>query len=128
MAGETMNPVECGLKEQSTPRYIDVNRETDAMEKVLETKRKEGIDENDATFFAFARFIDALKSTPTADVQEVKHGKWEQQTEPLGWEDVDCAVCSVCGESYILNEDMNIDDWKEWSRYCPNCGARMDEK
>lgn len=74
------------------------------------------------------QIIQLLNESPTADVQKVKHGKWEQQTEPLGWEDVDCAVCSVCGESYILNEDMDIDDWKEWSRYCPNCGARMDEK
>ena len=71
----------------------------------------------------------AVKCAPAADVQEVKHGKWEQQTEPLGWEDVDCAVCSVCGESVILTDsDMDIDDIRNWWNYCPCCGAKMDGK
>ena len=74
--------------------------------------------------------IDALQNIvdeiPAADVQEVKHAYWYQQEEPLGWQEVDCAICSACGESYILNEDMNMDDWREWSHYCPNCGAKMD--
>lgn len=57
----------------------------------------------------------------------VKHGHWEQQTEPLGWQDVDCAVCSVCGNSVVLTDsDMDIDDIRNWWNYCLNCGAKMD--
>ena len=53
----------------------------------------------------FAKMIDA---TPTADVVEVRHGEWEQHR-------LRNPRCSLCN-SYNI----------EKSRYCPNCGARMD--
>lgn len=49
---------------------------------------------------------------PTADVQEVKHGEWENQ-EP-GYRVADF-MCSVCH-----SESDKLFD------YCPDCGARMD--
>ena len=61
-----------------------------------------------------------------ADVVEVRHGKWIENQEPLGWCDVDCAECSVCHESWIIDEDSSIDDYKCMWHYCPNCGAKMD--
>ena len=67
-----------------------------------------------------------IKSAPTADVVEVRHGKWIETQEPLGWCDVDCAECSVCHESWIIDEDSSIDDYKCMWHYCPNCGAKMD--
>ena len=67
-----------------------------------------------------------IKSAPTADVVEVRHGKWVETQEPLGWCDVDCAECSVCHESWIIDEDSSIDDYKCMWHYCPNCGAKMD--
>lgn len=55
-----------------------------------------------------------------ADVQEVKHGKWIEKEEDLGY---DVYQCSVCKEEYCLEtgspQENNYD-------YCPNCGARMD--
>lgn len=68
----------------------------------------------------------AIKSVPTADVVEVRHGKWVETQEPLGWCDVDCAECSVCHESWIIDEDSSIDDYECMWHYCPNCGAKMD--
>ena len=68
----------------------------------------------------------AIKSVPTADVAEVRHGKWIETQEPLGWRDVDCAECSVCHESWIIDEDSSIDDYECMWHYCPNCGAKMD--
>lgn len=46
--------------------------------------------------------------TPTADVAEVKHGKWTSN----GLRNPQCSLC----------RNYNI----EKSRFCPNCGARMD--
>ena len=63
---------------------------------------------------------------PAADVVEVRHGEWVETQEPLGWRDVDCAECSVCHESWIIDEDSSIDDYECMWHYCPNCGAKMD--
>lgn len=70
--------------------------------------------------------IKILKEAPAADVQEIKHGKWIETQEPLGWCDIDCAECSVCHESWIIDEDSSIDDYECMWHYCPNCGAKMD--
>lgn len=70
--------------------------------------------------------IKILKEAPAVDVQEIKHGKWIETQEPLGWCDVDCAECSVCHESWIIDEDSSIDDYECMWHYCPNCGAVMD--
>lgn len=67
-----------------------------------------------------------LKEAPAVDVQEIKYGKWIETQEPLGWCDVDCAECSVCHESWIIDEDSSIDDYECMWHYCPNCGAKMD--
>lgn len=65
----------------------------------------------------------------TADVQEVRHGEWIQdtwlleeinKTEPI-------AVCSVCGYAVPLY-DMDYDDIVRSYQYCPYCGAKMDRK
>ena len=72
------------------------------------------------------RAIMFVKDQSVADVVEVRHGKWVETQEPLGWCDVDCAECSVCHESWIVDEDSSIDDYEYMWHYCPNCGAKMD--
>lgn len=49
---------------------------------------------------------------PTVD--PYKHGHWE--VSPTGW-----VYCSVCNEE--PPNETNIR-----SKYCPNCGAEMDER
>lgn len=49
-----------------------------------------------------------LNEQPTADVEEVKHGKWIT----FSLRDPQCSLC----HSYNF----------EQSNYCPNCGAKMD--
>lgn len=58
---------------------------------------------------ADARFVEALKKAPAADVAEVVHGEWLE-----GNKRQPCSECLYRGA-------------RAWS-YCPNCGAKMDGK
>lgn len=60
-----------------------------------------------------------------ADYVEVKYGKWLKTKEPLGWQDVDCVECSVCHESWVIDDNFDFDDYSEYYKFCPNCGAKM---
>lgn len=59
----------------------------------------------------------AIRHMPTADVAPVRHGKWISGNP----------ICPCCGEDKF--KDLDADIWADWQpQYCPNCGARMDEK
>lgn len=61
---------------------------------------------------------EVLEDTPTADVAEVRHGKWQPCYED--WrKQIEGDECSACGFQHY---GTNIRDYP----YCPNCGARMD--
>lgn len=69
---------------------------------------------------AYRDVIDMICAAPTADVQEVKHGKWCKSDIPN-----EKFVCSVCGGAcwyYDYKGEVAR------SNYCPNCGAKMDAK
>ena len=52
-------------------------------------------------------------------IEPVRHGKWKRNCY-MG----DCEYyCSLCG-AYALYEENSFSD--VLSRYCPNCGAKMD--
>ena len=58
-----------------------------------------------------------LIQAPSADVQEVRHGKWINETRTYG---TICAQCSVCGlfsGVWLRNAPY---------KYCPYCGSKMD--
>ena len=52
-----------------------------------------------------------IEETPTADVEEVKHGEWKRQKQGFYF------VCSVCGKAAATK-----------GNYCHNCGAKMDKE
>lgn len=52
-----------------------------------------------------------IEDFPTADVAEVKHGKWIDTTAYCGE-----FTCSICKEMCVTNK----------YKYCPHCGAEMD--
>ena len=61
----------------------------------------------------YLRLLDVGKffqSIPAADVVEVKHGKWVSHDFEVTFS------CSKCD----FTTDFHL------SKYCPNCGARMD--
>ena len=50
-----------------------------------------------------------IEDAPTADVQEVRHGEWEEREYGLFY------ACSNC--EYLVEYQL--------TNYCPNCGADM---
>lgn len=79
------------------PRYIDA-------EKIKYTEYING----DVTVSK-----DLVEKIPTTDVQEVRHGEWDEIRDAYGhlegWIHRDCGRMSMAKENY-----------------CPNCGAKMD--
>ena len=57
-----------------------------------------------------------MDELPTADVEPVRHGYWEQLHDRGGFP---ISQCTACGKRYHLN-DIGFN-------YCPNCGAKMDK-
>lgn len=89
-------------------RYIDVEL---LKNKILEDMAKAECEGRDCNGYTDALFH--LKTIPTADVVEVKHGEWF-----LGkYKCMDRSVCSVCNAVYEGGDNWN---------YCPCCGAKMD--
>ena len=74
-----------------------------------------------------ARYIDAdayafsgdLVNEPTADVVEVKHGKWIYNTDDF----TPKMRCSACGYNKPMVAGEGIE--QEPNNFCPHCGADM---
>ena len=64
-----------------------------------------------------ADYIYMIEDMPAADVVPVVHGHWIEQDKYTFGVMYDCSICG----SRIL------DNGHSWN-YCPNCGAKMDEK
>ena len=74
---------------------------------------------------------EALGRVPTADVVEVRHGKWIKMSDADGvyW------ACSECGEDIprISHYNPQFDLFPrlesiDKTKFCPNCGADMRER
>ena len=70
--------------------------------------------------------IEDLTKFPAADVAPVRHGEWLNF-----YGDFSTAECELCAELYEVSPDESpqkeyFDAFKEFYRYCPNCGAKMD--
>ena len=62
-----------------------------------------------------AYFKQIITDFPTADVEPVRHGRWENGNP----------ICPVCGGDKF--KDLDADIWCDWKpAFCPNCGAKMD--
>lgn len=60
--------------------------------------------------------------TPTADVEEVRHGKWiESEDDYYGLYIIKCSLCREVW-CFEVKDDVKLMNYN----YCPNCGARMD--
>lgn len=61
------------------------------------------------------QIIDLFDDLPTADVQPVKYGRWENTNTP------NQLRCSNCEIIHFIAQYPHGE-----IKYCPNCGARMD--
>ena len=59
-----------------------------------------------------------IDSQPTVDAVPVRHGKWNMKKDPFGYFG-DIPVCSECDCTSMMRIK---------TKYCPHCGARMDEE
>jgi hypothetical protein len=66
-----------------------------------------------------------MLNVPTADVQPVKHGKWNSWGRDTAYNKF--YRCSCCNYEISMDvESREFDD--SLPKYCLNCGARMDLK
>ena len=88
-------------------KYIDAD-------KLLESglRFRGGTNDDGLLYVPFCDVLKSIKEMPTADVEEVRHGRWI--------EDGDVQICSECGEEH---------EWADYrAPYCDICGAKMDGK
>ena len=95
--------------EKKMPRYFDADK--------IELKGISVFDQNLEVLIPLSDVRKALQMTPTADVQEVRHGRWI--SNDLGgykW----AYYCSECGwvDGYPFNDRH---------KYCPYCGAKLED-
>lgn len=79
------------------------------------------VEKSKAKFETMKGVISLVKSQPTADVQEVRHGKWQccdnnNNTIYNDW------YCSECGYYSDIRNKNRL------GNYCSNCGAKMDKE
>ena len=59
-----------------------------------------------------------LAGVPTADVQEIRHGRWINESRNMyGLISAQCSVCVLFSGTWLRNAPY---------KYCPHCGAKMD--
>ena len=66
------------------------------------------------TFVNFDCVSEAVLNTPTADVAEVRRGRWIKTSYP------EVHRCSVCDKPSNTSKGLH--------KYCPECGAKMNRK
>ena len=105
-------------------RLIDANALDSLLDDVEKGYRKRFLFKSASELKWIREAVSALR---TIDPESLRaHGKWLETVEELGWQEVRCFECSVCGESWILDEEWSIEEIKACHHYCPNCGAKME--
>lgn len=84
----------------------------DIMRTVIVSEKKKGY--TNPELEGISKVIDRIKAQPTADVQEVRHGKWRKVQN--------YALCTCCKHEVNWGNDDYL------SPYCPNCGTKMDKE
>ncbi len=86
--------------------------------KVIPTKYHNGYDN------ALADVEKAIQELPT--IEERKKGKWEFVSYGDGLGNYHCSECRAIASSYFVGNLVNRHWEYKLTKYCPNCGARME--
>ena len=75
-----------------------------------------------------ADLCDTFGDIPTADVVPVVHGRWLNF-----YNDFTVAECDQCASQFEVTFDGEANGalwngFKQFYKYCPNCGAKMDKE
>lgn len=92
--------------------YVDVSR----LDVVAYTRPNGNTDYQRGFEDGVSFILDKVDNLPREKVEPVVHGHWETIFDELG--NYGFEKCSACGDKY----------GSFTYRYCPNCGAKMDEK
>ena len=98
----------------SEVRLIDA----DALEKWLATNKANVNPLDYNTKATYAECITMVKAMETIDAEPVRHGRWVKMDTTGRYDGENVWNCSVCG--------YPVGIWTVGSKYCPNCGAKMD--
>lgn len=97
------------------PRYIDADA-------LLESGIcvEYGYNDNGLLLIPMRDVTNSIRNAPTIDAEPVRHGRWIQnKTIPAYYH------CSICRVAHKMHASCNK---YVMLRYCPYCGAKMDEK
>ena len=93
-------------------------------EVAVEILKEKSLKKFNAYYKGYVNAISDLINMPTADVKEVRHGRWvakimrkENYNYGVPYEISRCSECL-----YMLKNNGFVGRYN----YCPNCGARMD--
>lgn len=100
-------------------RYIDADKLIQDLNEFYANTDRRGQRVGDARLgINIAKQI--VENQPTADVQEVKHGKWNYDDSDVGWASYECYDCG--------NIICTMGDEDDLYNFCPYCGAKMDKE
>ena len=79
---------------------------------------------NEHFIYGIETVLEYAEDLPAADVAPVRHGRWEEMHYEGGILDgTNFDRCSVCRYERVFDDPA----LKTVFKYCPNCGAKMDE-
>ena len=107
--------------------YIDRELLKERFKNRLNWLKKDIHDEYSSVLYDCCEYDTKLIDEITAaDVAPIVHGRWELEYETYGK-----MRCSVCKKEALIEKtigDVGVITNYVDSNYCPNCGAKMDEK
>lgn len=71
--------------------------------------------------------LSELQDMLAVDMEPVRHGRWERLEPNSLVKGCFCGTCSACGIRSKYIENTAVFPKFVLSRYCPHCGAKMEE-
>lgn len=79
--------------------------------------------------------VEVIEALPALDAVPVVHARWIDESKEFEGFVIHSCCCSACGKNPLYRRDVDctktgteVNFRYDQSNFCPNCGARMDEK